>query len=481
MTIPGAGSADVTAFAETARRLPDVVAAVPGYSSVLVITELPVSAQIERRVWEIQASASTGESASRLVRIPVAISAEDAPDLPLLLDAAGLRRDAFAARLGELELTARFAGFRPGFAYLDGIPDAWKMPRRATSRPRVRAGSFAIAGDMAAFYPSVSAGGWNIIGRTNAQLWNAAVDPPALIRPGDRVSLEVVEALPELPARAAPVKGDEGERIADVLHPGQRTVIVSQPAWSRYGAGLPSGGAFDRDAAAAANLAVGNREDACVLECAIVGPRLLFEREATLSWFGAAASIRVNGEVVRDPRQMHVRRGGLMEVGRLAGMRGYLAVAGGVADHGLPYAAEPSLLQDVLRSRRLPITERPRIGALLRDDAHTVRAVAGPHEAPREILDSLISTEWIVSASSDRTGVRLSSETAIHGGRDDEDSTGMLPGTVQLHPNGELVVMGPDHPITGGYTQVMCVIESDYWKIAQASPGSTLRWQLTSP
>lgn len=55
----------------------------------------------------------------------------------------------------------------------------------------------------------------------------------------------------------------------------------------------------------------------------------------------------------------------------------------------------------------------------------------------------------------------------------------MQVGTVQLHPNGDLVIMGPDHPITGGYVQPFTIVSTDIWKVAQLQPGEVVRWRQT--
>ena len=80
-----------------------------------------------------------------------------------------------------------FPGFAPGFAYLGEVPERLRVPRLATPRTRVPAGSVAIAGPMTAIYPQASPGGWRLIGRADVRLFDPAATPPALLRAGDRV------------------------------------------------------------------------------------------------------------------------------------------------------------------------------------------------------------------------------------------------------------------------------------------------------
>ncbi len=83
--------------------------------------------------------------------------------------------------------TVRFCGFAPGFAYLDGLDPRLHVPRRDDPRTSIPAGSVAIAGEFAGVYPRASPGGWRLLGRTDASLWDVDRDPPALLTPGTRV------------------------------------------------------------------------------------------------------------------------------------------------------------------------------------------------------------------------------------------------------------------------------------------------------
>ena len=104
------------------------------------------------------------------------------------------------ALLTATEFSVYMLGFLPGFPYLGGLPAVLEMPRLATPRSRVPAGSVAIAGRMCAVYPWHSPGGWRLVGRTGARLFDATqAARPALLAPGDRVRWQAVarEALGE--------------------------------------------------------------------------------------------------------------------------------------------------------------------------------------------------------------------------------------------------------------------------------------------
>ena len=91
------------------------------------------------------------------------------------------------SRHSDATYRAAFCGFAPGFAYLTGLDPALQLPRRATPRTRVPAGSVAIAAGYSAVYPTTSPGGWHLVGHTDAVLFDADRDPPALIAPGTTV------------------------------------------------------------------------------------------------------------------------------------------------------------------------------------------------------------------------------------------------------------------------------------------------------
>jgi KipI family sensor histidine kinase inhibitor len=111
----------------------------------------------------------------------------DGPDLAEVAGRCGLTTAELIARHSGAVYRVALIGFLPGFPYLDGLPPELHLPRRATPRPRVPAGSVAIAGPQTGIYPQESPGGWHLLGTTAARLFDTARWPPALLSAGDIV------------------------------------------------------------------------------------------------------------------------------------------------------------------------------------------------------------------------------------------------------------------------------------------------------
>jgi KipI family sensor histidine kinase inhibitor len=122
--------------------------------------------------------------AGGLVEIPVRY---DGPDLADVAALWGVSPQAAVRIHAEGRFRVAFCGFAPGFGYLTGLGERYRVPRRSTPRTRVPAGSVALAGPYTGVYPTASPGGWQLVGTTDAALWDPARTPAALLVPGTRV------------------------------------------------------------------------------------------------------------------------------------------------------------------------------------------------------------------------------------------------------------------------------------------------------
>ncbi len=118
------------------------------------------------------------------VRIPVCYGGHFGPDLKLLSEWSGLSEKEIITRHIKTVYRVYMIGFTPGFPYMGTVDASIAMPRKETPRLKVHAGSVGIAGSQTGIYPVESPGGWQIIGRTPLQLFNAHAEPPCLLSPG---------------------------------------------------------------------------------------------------------------------------------------------------------------------------------------------------------------------------------------------------------------------------------------------------------
>jgi len=421
-------AAALHAAAALVRADPNVLACIVGHSSLYVIYRSALTDGMLPLLSGI-APESRVPLSSKRHELEVSFAPEYSPDLPEFLAHAHISRDAFLDRVRTLTLSVRYLGFRAGFAYLDGWPADWAMPRRPTSRPVAR-GSFAIAGTMAGFYPLDSPGGWNVLGRAGARLAHR-------FTPGDEVVISPTLA-------AATMVAEEREpprQIEGVAFKSPFARVVGATDYSNLDRALPPGGPFDDLAAALANRAVGNRDDAPLLEFALAGPRLSFSQRRVVAWFGAECDLPHEQPFV-------VEAGSEWSVGRIRnGLRGYLAIG----------------------------DRQGYVAKVRRHERHTIRVRCGPHESP------IGTVECEVTARLDRVGIRLRPLEPV-GVSPPADlwSCGMQCGTIQLHPDGSLVAMGPDHPVTGGYLQPLTVLWEERWKLAQLMPGERVTFRAAA-
>ncbi|MEU4823211.1 5-oxoprolinase subunit B family protein [Actinomadura citrea] len=126
----------------------------------------------------------TADGGAGEAEIPVVYDGDDLAEVARLT---GLAPDEVVAAHTGTPWRVAFTGFAPGFGYLEGGDPRLDVPRRATPRVRVPAGAVGLAGRFSGVYPVESPGGWRLIGRTEAVLWDLERDPPALLRPGTRV------------------------------------------------------------------------------------------------------------------------------------------------------------------------------------------------------------------------------------------------------------------------------------------------------
>lgn len=427
--------------------------------------------------------------AGRLHRIPVVYDGEDRD---AVARARGLTADELTALHSSHDYTAFMLGFMPGFAYLGPLPEPLHVPRRTTPRVRVPAGAVGIAGALTAVYPSASPGGWSLIGRAAAALFDPHRDPPSLVQPGDRVRFERASELPAAPA-TTPLPGPTGSSAIEVLQGGLLTTVqdLGRFGWRRHG--VASAGAMDPPALRAANLLVGNPPGAAALECTVVGPELRILAPVWLALAGADLGAVLHREdlgpwPVPMGSAVLARPGNrLAFTGRRAGCRAYVAVAGGIEVPEVMGSRATDLGAGFGGLAGRPLRAGDRLGTLggggdpVRTAAPmppnarsvTVRIILGPqddHLTPESVA-RFLSEEYALTAASDRVGCRLDGPPLEHARGGEIVSDGMVPGSVQVPPDGQPIVAMADGPTTGGYPKVGTVVGDDLPLLARLVPG----------
>jgi KipI family sensor histidine kinase inhibitor len=423
----------------------------------------------------LTASGDAGQDA-RTVEVDVVYDGEDLAAVAALT---GLSEEAVVAAHADTLWVGAFGGFAPGFTYCTAAEASaapFDVPRRQSPRTAVPAGSVAVAGTFSAVYPRTSPGGWQLLGRTDAVLWDLDRERPALIRPGDRVRYRPVRALASMSSGSLPDDGtrtsspqpasgmsapgedpgssapatvsDEPSTAAGeetgrpglaVVDPGMQSLLQDLGRAGLGDLGVAFSGAADKDAARQANRLVGNAPGEAVVETLFGGLSVTARGLQVLALTGAEARAVVTdaaGTLLRRPvprAPFALRDGETLTVDEpAAGLRTYLALRGGIearADLGsrstdvmsgigpAPLAAGDELVRRQDPGSGLVGDAEAPLRATPRAGAVTdLRITLGPREDwfDRENVDLLTGQEWEVTAESNRIGVRLA---APAGGR----------------------------------------------------------------
>jgi KipI family sensor histidine kinase inhibitor len=484
----------------SASRPPGVLDVVPAARTVLVRVDPAVLTVAGARSWITEAAASAvsagEEAAGPLVELPTVYDGEDLDDVAAVL---GCSVDEVVARHSAAAWTVAFTGFAPGFGYLVSPDWTQAVPRRTTPRTRVPAGSVAVAGEFTGAYPRDTPGGWQILGTTPVRLFDPGSGRPALLAPGVRVRFVASRAEARGAAEPAREVSPVSEPTASaavlrIAEPGLRATIQDQGRPGHAAEGIAVSGAADRAALRTANRLVGNAEHAAGIEVTMGGLRAVALQDAWFAVTGAWGPITLDGHAV-DPYEAQAWPAGAeLEVGWFAhGARAYLAVRGGIDAAPTAGSRSTDTLAGVgpapLWAGDELALARDAVGPVPPEDLHPWGA---PHDAlielalapgPRadwftpEALACLYETVWTVSGDADRVGIRLDGPALARTVSAELPSEGMVPGALQVPPAGRPVILGPDGPVTGGYPVIAVVADADRDALAQARPGTRVRFR----
>jgi KipI family sensor histidine kinase inhibitor len=499
----GARSADVAGALGMAVRsagIDGVTDVVAGLDSVLVAYDLGVVDfdALVGRVGSITARRSS-PSNPKVVVLPTSF---DGPDLDEVGRLSGL--GSAGVRLALLGATLRVSvvGFTPGFAYLSGLPKRLRdVPRRASPRPSVPAGSVALAGGHAAVYPHSTPGGWNLLGRTDAVLFDPANPPYAVLEPGDLVRFREVEpgelALPQVDPPRADWRSPRSVLVVESA--GLLTTVQDRGRRGMAHLGVPAAGAADPVSFALANALVGNEPDAACLEATATGPTLLCRRAIYVAVVGAGAEVSLDDKTVEVGRVIPVAPGQRLAIGATGrGLRAYVAVRGGFDT--------PSVLGSRSTDRLVglgpgPVVAGDELGAgdpagnmadHLQAGAPGQELSGGPWRfrvlpfGVKGVTDGrsgLFERLFEVDPASDRVGLRLRPQNGapLAPPFGETRSAGTTIGTVQVLPDGGPVVLMADHATLGGYPVGAVVIAADLGVLGRCRPGDAVELVAVTP
>lgn len=287
---------------------------------------------------------------------------------------------------------------------------------------------------------------------------------------------------------------------AVLIKPGPLCTVqdLGRPTGRRQG--ISPGGAMDRQACLWANRLLGNDPAAAVLEITLGGATLRFEEDATVALAGAECRATLEGEPIGNWRTVRVRQGQTLRYAYSdTGMRAYLGFPGGVDAPRLFGSASVVLREGLEGSLGRPMHESERIRWLGAPHPELLRSVPAelvPNALPAielplitgyewhlfsaEERDAAWASEWSIDVASDRVACRLQGP-ALRSGPSALDSTPLLDGTVQVPGNGIPLVFMRDRPTVGGYPKLGSVDPGALDRLAQARPGTRVRFVPADP
>ncbi|MEV3903454.1 biotin-dependent carboxyltransferase family protein [Mycobacterium sp. NPDC050551] len=283
----------------------------------------------------------------------------------------------------------------------------------------------------------------------------------------------------------------------EILRTGPLALVedLGRPGMSHLG--VSRSGAADRRSHTLANRLVANPNDRATVEVTLGGLTARVRGgDVAIAVTGADADPSVNGKPFGTNSIRYAHDGDVISLGvPHSGLRSYLAVRGGIdvapvlgsRSYDVMSAIGPTPLQpgDVLpvgeHTADFPKLDQAPVAAI-DDDVVELMVVPGPRDDWFTNPDVLVRTNWKVTNHSDRVGIRLVGMPLDYRNTDRQlPSEGATRGSIQVPPNGFPVILGPDHPVTGGYPVIGVVCGDDIDRLAQIRPGQTVRLHWTRP
>jgi biotin-dependent carboxylase-like uncharacterized protein len=292
--------------------------------------------------------------------------------------------------------------------------------------------------------------------------------------------------------------------MIEVLQPGLLSSLQDTGRVGYGHLGIGRAGGADLPALALANALVGNDAHACAIESTLVGPRLRLHRSAWVALTGAPMPrARVDGHDLPMWRPVRCAAGSVLDLGPMSrGCRSYLAIAGGLSVDSWLGSRSSDLNAGLgpVQGRALAAGDTLDLGAPVREPVYAGHWSLDPepwfpsggdppefHLMPASHTDAMdrASRDMLsggavfrVDSESNRVGVRMQADRPLQLRQSLEMvSEGLVPGTMQLPPGGQPILMLAEHPVTGGYPRIAHLASVDLPRLAQLRPGDTLRFR----
>ena len=522
-------SAFVKTFEYIAKDIAGALEVLPTYCSVSIyfdeaICQISLLKDLAQKALQKSEEEKTESTDSaRTITIPVCYEDKEfAPDLEKVALHAKLSKEEVIKLHSSSDYLIYMMGFLPGFPYLGGMNPRLETPRLETPRTKIPAGSVAIGGAQTGLYPVESPGGWNIIGRTPLRLFDVKRKPFFLYEAGDKIRflpitreefenfdeslwLAQVAGKSEASIETSDDAADSKEVYEcgggiKILEPGLLTSIQDSgiTGFQKYGIG--QSGAMDQISFAQANQICGNEKNAACLETTLAGPSISFVTACDFAITGAVfENATLDGMRIEMNKKISAKAGSLLSCGFASkGLRSYIAFSGGLLVPKVFRSSSTNLKSKIggYMGRKLQADDQLAIGInkknpLLVPDNKSTEGFTENKDVllldcikssqfdffQEKIVKKFTDSIYTVSAESDRMGIRFTGP-GLECGKTDIISDAIPFGAVQITSAGLPVVMAADRQTTGGYAKIACVKKSAMYRLAQALPGTKVRFNL---
>ncbi len=445
-----------------------------------------------------------------IVEIPVCYDVGFGLDIVALADAKKITVEDVIKLHSETAYRIYAIGFLPGFAYMGKVNSLIATPRKQTPRTSIDAGSVGIAGEQTGIYPLNSPGGWNIIGQTPLQLFDANREPAGLLKMGDNIKF-----LPITITEFNKIKNTQQPKLIDtnnnvigikILKQGLADSVQDLGRYGYQHVGINPTGAMDVVASQIANFLVGNAANEAVLELHFPASIFQFQTDAIIVLSGADFTATINNIAIPINTPIVVAKGANISFTKLvSGARCYVAVKGGFAitpwlnscstnvkantgghygrilhKNDIVECNHKSDYSKQLGEKYFFVLPWQVDTQSVYDMDETIHILLGNEhkflvDASKEIL---IDSAFAITTKSDRMGYRLHGLPLQLQQPLQLISTAVTKGTIQLLPDGELIILMADHQTIGGYPRVAHVALFDMPKLAQMQAHQAIRFAI---